>query len=172
MADYVYTGVSIYVRNFEENRTAILRCLYEMADYVAPLDTKLYETFEHGEQGELYKELFTEDEIDKLFTKKYNRLRYNDYTHMFYIKPYEASSIPEDKLSVQLELKDDMLYLYLPIVSKHLNDTVLQPVLDLAFENLGPLMEQVSAINVMEYEDYADITPKVIIRKGQRIANL
>lgn len=163
MADYTYTGVSIYMNYEEMPKKDLLRNLYELSDRLYPLAQRIPRVFPEGP---------SEDDLFSEYALADRQLqRDSNIDGDFFYGGWETmpGNTPDDKQQVQLTIVDDKLHLFIPIATKRKNNRVLQPVLEQVYESFADILHQVSYLTLMEYEDYEKGTPTVLIRNGQPV---
>lgn len=157
MSNYKYTAISLYLNNLE-NQESKLR---ELGLYVAPLE-------------ELINKIFGENDVWYLENSHRNDLSNKDHLRMrdselFYNSSninsiFAPEGTPIDKLDVQLKTIDNTGYLYIPLISKHQSQRLMQPLIEQLYELFREDIVQMAVTHIDENESFENIKPKVLMK--------
>lgn len=166
MADYTYTGVSIYINNVDENKYNIAKMLYILEQYIGPLNPD-YILPNIPQPEEVFDDIYDYYEMDWNITYEINEGQYRGF---FYTKDEQLpGGVPKGKRAFHTDIHDNQLYMFIPITSKRLNNVLLKPVMATIIDHVEDSIEQISYITAKEYENYNDKKPIVLIRNGKSV---
>lgn len=154
MANYTYTGVSVYLK--KDNQS--LDLLTKLSEMVETLRQPLLDINENEELNhtKLVEQIEAFDEDDVIV----------EHSEWFYgvDESVAPNNTPNERLSVQLESTDDHYYLYIPYASKRKNNVLTQTIFDVLKQDVDQII-QLACVQADESQDFEEVSPKVIIHK-------
>lgn len=184
MADYTYNGLSVYANNksFIEELHVLEFLLPSMgardflgenfnADLIENIEDVVDSIVEnennHGEQLNYNPQLALSEKIQNVLASEASQ--YIQVEESAYYLNHEEnlpSNTPREYQSLSISVKSEKLYIYAAVALKHGADTAIDHVQKLIQDLFGEEIQQIATIELMEYEDFADVTPQVVYKKN------
>ena len=175
MANYKFTGLSFYIQ-LNENTGALFDAVRA---FIEPFynDTG---AFKPNENNVEYVEDLIGDYVDDRYVYKDE---YSPQMHdilkdlvsridkelsdssMLYAEVGFPGDTPKDKRRAMSEIRDDKLYIYIPLSRKRHVDVLRNYVLEVITSIFGEQVYQIAELNSGEEFNYFDITPKLIYKR-------
>ena len=175
MANYKFTGLSFYidinentgtlfdaVRAFIElfyNDAGAFKPNYHNVEYVEDLigdyvdDRYVYQDEYSPQMHDILKDLVSRIDRDLCDSG------------MLYAKVGFPGDTPNDKRRAMSEIRDDKLYIYIPLSRKHNVDVLRNYVLEVITSIFGEQIYQIAELNSGEEYNYFDIKPQLIYKR-------